>query len=100
MTASQRRTATLVSALERIDEAARHQLLGHGVGSTRGGLALGAELFDQRVALAGDAAGLLLRLPGRLHRLGDHRIQLALRAEAERDRILRGDVDDVPMAAV
>src|SRR5689334_22529364 len=63
-------------------------------------LAFGAELFDQRFAVAletGVGRGLDA---GRLCRLGNRRIELALRRQAKRDRILWRDVRHVPVRAL
>src|SRR5207237_4602011 len=62
--------------------------------------ALPAQLLDQRLAVAVEA-GVGRRLDARrLGRLGDGRVELALGGEAERYRVLGGDVGHVPMAAV
>ena len=64
-------------------------------------VALGAQLLDQRgavVAGSAIAAASASSMPGALGRLGDRRVELALRAQAERDRVLRLDVLDVPVA--
>ena len=63
-------------------------------------LALGTQLLDQRFAVAVEA-GVDLRLgAGRLLRLGHRRIELPLRGEAERHRVLRLDIGHVPVGAV
>src|SRR5690606_6653385 len=69
------------------------------------GLALRAKFLDQLRAivaafghrLAGFLAG---AGAGALGGFGDRRVELALRAQAERDRVLRLDVLDIPVAAV
>src|SRR5688572_18589913 len=64
------------------------------------GFALGAELFDQRLAIVAEpgVAGRVVLGDSRL--LGgarDDRVELALRAQSERDRVLGVDVLDVPV---
>src|SRR5690606_33968996 len=67
------------------------------------GFPLGAQLGDQRFAIVALFARGLSGFPGRpgaLGRPGDRRVELALRAQAERDRILWLDVLDVPVRPV
>src|SRR4051794_40654793 len=52
-------------------------------------LALAAKLLDQRIAVAFEAGVDVGRRASSLGRLGDRRVQLTLRGEAQRDRILR-----------
>src|SRR2546423_5594333 len=70
------------------------------LGLARGDLALAPQLLDQGLAVALERRVLLRLDPRLLRRLGDDGVELALRAEAERDRILGLDVGDVPVAAV
>ena len=60
-------------------------------------LALATELVDQGLAVALEAGVDKGRDTGRLRRLGDGGIELALRGQAEGNRVLRGDVRHVPV---
>src|SRR3546814_9346806 len=65
-----------------------------------GGGALGAQLLEQRFAVAFEAAVLGRLDAGLLRGLGDERVELALRAEAQRHRVLGDDVGAGPVAAL
>src|SRR3546814_11248289 len=56
-----------------------------------GGGALGAQLLEQRFAVAFEAAVLGRLDAGLLRGLGDERVEFALRAEAQRHRVLRSE---------
>src|SRR3546814_18257270 len=62
--------------------------------------ALGAQLLEQRFAVAFEAAVLGRLDAGLLRGLGDERVEFALRAEAQRHRVLGDDVGAVPVAAL
>src|SRR3546814_18402836 len=62
--------------------------------------ALGAQLLEQRFAVAFEAAVLGRLDAGLLRGLGDERVEFALRAEAQRHRVLGDDVGAVPGAAL
>src|SRR6185369_16497561 len=71
----------------------------------RGGVAhvlvsLGAQLHDQGLAVAVEARVGEFGLAGSLGSLGDGGVELALRGEAERHRILGSDVRHVPVRAL
>ena len=69
------------------------------LGFARSRFPLGAELLDQRLAVPLDMEVAGRRLgAARLGGLGHRRIELALRGEAERHRVLRLDVGDIPVA--
>src|SRR3546814_12186834 len=70
-----------------------------GARFVRGG-AFGAQFLEQGFAVALETAVLGRLDPRLLRRFGDERVEFALRAEAERHRILGDDVGAVPVSAI
>src|SRR3546814_13853865 len=70
-----------------------------GARFVRGG-AFGAQFLEQGFAVALETAVLGSLDPRLLRRFGDERVAFALRAQAERPRILGDDVGAVPVSAI
>ena len=76
--------------------------LRHLAGQLVRGVAFGAQFLDQRSAIIAQPRIItgFIDQSGHLRRLGDNRIQLALRTQPQRNRVFGLDVGDVPVAAI